>query len=147
VDTGGCFSAGGTSALVLKGVNLIVHSGEVMAILGSKGSGKRALLDVISKRNEGSTRGQVLLNGASLTKKLFQQRCGYVTHSCDFIPGLSVSQTLHYTPTIVIMNSFFEIIFTVSNTKSFHCGLKNIGQSQLCISLLNFFLKSLITVH
>lgn len=106
---------------MLKGVNLTVHSGEVMAILGSKGiyivflfimyiyvmkslylgSGKKALLDVISRRGEGSTRGQVFLNGAPLTKSLFQQRCGYVTHSTDFIPGLTVSQTLHYTPTIV----------------------------------------------
>uniref|UniRef100_A0A182JAT1 Uncharacterized protein n=1 Tax=Anopheles atroparvus TaxID=41427 RepID=A0A182JAT1_ANOAO len=101
VDTGGCFNGGGQSALVLKGVHLTVHSGEVMAILGSKGSGKRALLDVIARRSEGSSRGQVLLNGAPLTKSLFQQRCGYVTHSCDFIPGLTVSQTLHYTPTIL----------------------------------------------
>lgn len=46
-------------------------------------------------------RGSVLLNGAPLTKNLFQQRCGYVTHQCDFIPGLTVSQTLHYTPTIL----------------------------------------------
>lgn len=37
VDSGACFSGGGASALVLKGVNLTVHSGEVMAILGSKG--------------------------------------------------------------------------------------------------------------
>lgn len=65
------------------------------------GSGKRALLDVISRRSEGSTRGQVLLNGSPLTKALFQQRCGYVTQSCTFIPGLTVAQTLHYTPTIV----------------------------------------------
>ncbi|XP_058119502.1 ATP-binding cassette sub-family G member 5 [Anopheles ziemanni] len=101
VDTGGCFNGGGQSALVLKGVHLTVHSGEVMAILGSKGSGKRALLDVIARRSEGSSRGQVLLNGAPLTKSLFQQRCGYVTHACDFIPGLTVSQTLHYTPTIL----------------------------------------------
>lgn len=42
-----------------------------------------------------------MLNGAPLTKNLFQQRCGYVTHQCDFIPGLTVSQTLHYTPTIL----------------------------------------------
>uniref|UniRef100_A0A182K9C5 ABC transporter domain-containing protein n=4 Tax=Cellia TaxID=44534 RepID=A0A182K9C5_9DIPT len=101
VDTGGCFNGGGQSALVLKGVHLTVHSGEVMAILGSKGSGKRALLDVIARRSDGSSRGQVLLNGAPLTKSLFQQRCGYVTHACDFIPGLTVSQTLHYTPTIL----------------------------------------------
>lgn len=72
-----------------------------MAILGSKGSGKRALLDVIAKRADGRGRGSVLLNGAPLTKNLFQQRCAYVTHQVDFIPGLSVSQTLHYTPTIL----------------------------------------------
>lgn len=89
-----------------------------MAILGSKGvlfyffvcdfinfviigSGKRAILDVISRRADGSTRGQVMLNGSPLTKALFQQRCGYVTQSCAFIPGLTVAQTLHYTPTIV----------------------------------------------
>ncbi|XP_073815211.1 ATP-binding cassette sub-family G member 5 [Musca autumnalis] len=101
VDGGGCFNGAGSSALVLKGVNLTVHSGEVMAILGSKGSGKRALLDVIARRAEGSTRGQVLLNGSPLTKALFQQRCGYVTQSCTFIPGLTVAQTLHYTPTIL----------------------------------------------
>lgn len=106
VDAGGCFTGSGSSALVLKGVNLTVHSGEVMAILGSKGSGKRALLDVIARRGEGSTRGQVLLNGSPLTKNVFQQRCGYVTHSCDFIPGLTVSQTLHYTPTVVSVSWF-----------------------------------------
>lgn len=38
VDGGGCFNGAGNSALVLKGVNLTVHSGEVMAILGSKGN-------------------------------------------------------------------------------------------------------------
>lgn len=94
-------SGSGTSALVLKGVHLSVHSGEVMAILGSKGSGKRALLDVISRRAEGATRGQVLLNGTPLTKGLFQQRCAYVTQNTDFVSGLTVSQTLQYTPSVV----------------------------------------------
>lgn len=75
-----------------------------MAILGSKGSGKRALLDVIARRADGATRGQVLLNGSPLTKNVFQHRCGYVTHKTDFIPGLTVSQTLHYTPTVVSLH-------------------------------------------
>lgn len=65
------------------------------------GSGKRALLDVIARRADGSTRGQVLLNNSPLTKTVFQQRCGYVTHSNNFITGLTVAQTLHYTPTVV----------------------------------------------
>lgn len=101
VDSGGCLNVEENSALVLKGVSLTLHSGEVMAILGSKGSGKKALLDVIACRAENSTRGQVLLNGSTLTKSIFQQKCGYVTHSVDFINGLTVSQTLHYTPTVV----------------------------------------------
>lgn len=100
VDGGGCLSVEENSALILKGVSLTLHSGEVMAILGSKGSGKKALLDVIACRTENSTRGQVLLNGSTLTKSIFQQKCGYVTHSVDFIHGLTVSQTLHYTPTV-----------------------------------------------
>lgn len=82
------------------------------------GSGKRALLDVIGRRAGGVSRGQVLLNGAPLTKALFQQRCGYVTQSCVFIPGLTVAQTLHYTPTIVssynainVDNNIYYIIY------------------------------------
>lgn len=75
-----------------------------MAILGSKGSGKKALLDVIACRAADTTRGQVLLNGSTVSKSMFQHRCGYVTHAIDFIHGLTVSQTLHYTPTAVRTN-------------------------------------------
>lgn len=62
VDGGGCFGGDGTSALVLKGVNLTLHSGEVMAILGSKGSGKRALLDVIARRADGRGKKLIKIN-------------------------------------------------------------------------------------
>lgn len=91
------------TGVILKDVSLVVHSGEVLAILGSKGSGKKALLDVISRRVQGPTRGQILLNNAPMSLSLFQQRCGYVTHKCDIIPGLSVQQTLQYTATKVLI--------------------------------------------
>nr|XP_022912669.1 ATP-binding cassette sub-family G member 5 [Onthophagus taurus] len=87
------------TGVILKDVSLTVHSGEVLAVLGSKGSGKKALLDVISRRVQGPTRGQILLNNQPMSLSLFQQRCGYVTHKCDLIPGLTVEQTLFYTPT------------------------------------------------
>lgn len=74
VDSGGCLNVEENSALVLKGVSLTLHSGEVMAILGSKGSGKKALLDVIACRATNATRGQVLLNGSTLTKSIYQQK-------------------------------------------------------------------------
>lgn len=89
------------TGVILKDVSMTVHSGEVLAVLGSKGSGKKALLDVISRRVQGPTRGQILLNNHSMNLSLFQQRCGYVTHKCDLIPGLTVEQTLYYTPTKV----------------------------------------------
>lgn len=82
--------------LILKDVFLEVHGGEIMAILGSKGSGKRALLDVIARRAPGRMRGDIFLNNVSLTTKLFQENCGFVTRTCDLIPGLTVRQTLAY---------------------------------------------------
>ncbi|KAL5274652.1 ABCG5 family protein [Megaselia abdita] len=94
----GCLGIGGEPALILRDINFAVRSGEVMAILGSKGSGKRALLDVISHRVESKCKGQILLNGVPLTKSLFQNRCAYVSQDPYFIPGLTVAQTLHYTP-------------------------------------------------
>lgn len=87
------------TGVILKDVSMSVHSGEVLAVLGSKGSGKKALLDVISRRAQGPIRGQILLNSHPLSLCLFQQRCAYVTHKCDFISGLTVQQTLYYTPT------------------------------------------------
>lgn len=46
VIEGNCFSKSEPTA-VLRDVSARVHGGEVLAVLGSKGSGKRALLDVI----------------------------------------------------------------------------------------------------
>ena len=38
------------------------------------GSGKRALFEVISRRAQGPTRGQILLNGVPMSMRLFQVR-------------------------------------------------------------------------
>lgn len=46
VIEGSCLNKSEPTA-VLRDVSARVHGGEVLAILGSKGSGKRALLDVI----------------------------------------------------------------------------------------------------
>ena len=46
---GSCFGKSEPTA-ILRDVSARVHGGEVLAILGSKGSGKRALLDVIGNK-------------------------------------------------------------------------------------------------
>ena len=66
------------------------------------GSGKRALLEVISRRAQGPTRGQILLNGVPMSMRLFQESCGYVTQKCDLLPGLTVRQTLEYVAKMTI---------------------------------------------
>lgn len=75
-----------------------------MAILGSKGSGKRALLDVIAKRSEGMTHGQILLNGRILNRQVFQEKCAYISHSRHFLPSLTVIQTIKYSISTVTRN-------------------------------------------
>ncbi|XP_064091004.1 ATP-binding cassette sub-family G member 5-like [Macrobrachium nipponense] len=84
------------TGVILKDVSLEIHGGELMAILGSKGSGKRALLEVISRRAQGPTRGQILLNHVPMSLRLFQDSCGYVTHKTQLLEGLTTKQTLEY---------------------------------------------------
>ncbi|KOX75572.1 ATP-binding cassette sub-family G member 5 [Melipona quadrifasciata] len=95
VIEGSCLSKSEPTA-VLRDVSARVHGGEVLAILGSKGSGKRALLDVIAGRAEGETRGRVVLNNNLLTPELFRRHGGYVAHRCHLLPSLTVRQTLTY---------------------------------------------------
>ncbi|CAI6343393.1 unnamed protein product [Macrosiphum euphorbiae] len=90
------------TGLILKDITLEVRAGEVMAILGSKGSGKRALLEVIARRSKGLSRGQILLDGRPLTQAMFNQCCAYVGHRADLVPSLSVQQTLHYAANLSI---------------------------------------------
>ncbi|XP_022650222.1 ATP-binding cassette sub-family G member 5-like [Varroa jacobsoni] len=84
----------GLTAPLIKDVSLEVHAGEVMAVLGSKGSGKKALLEVIARRAMGPTRGQILLNDIPITVRLFQEQCGYVPRRVNLVPGLTVRQSL-----------------------------------------------------
>ncbi|XP_028034741.1 ATP-binding cassette sub-family G member 5 [Bombyx mandarina] len=85
-------TGGVKTGVILKDVSFTTHSGEVTAILGSKGSGKRALLDVIARRVP--SKGHVLLEGVPLEEEQFNINCALVRHSTRLLPGLSVQQTL-----------------------------------------------------
>ena len=76
--------------------------------MDSAGSGKRALMEVISRRAQGPTRGQILLNGVPMSMRLFQESCGYVTQKCDFVTGLTVKQTLTYAAHMTIGSKVTE---------------------------------------
>ncbi|XP_064476480.1 ATP-binding cassette sub-family G member 5-like isoform X2 [Ornithodoros turicata] len=96
------FTGTGVMAPLLKDINFEVHAGEVMAVLGSKGSGKKALLEVIARRAMGPTRGQILLNDIPVTVRLFQEQCGYVSRRVSLLPGVTVRQTLDYAAKLTV---------------------------------------------
>ena len=50
---------------VLKGVNLKVQKGEIVAIIGKSGAGKTTLLQIIGTLDR-PTQGQVLINGTDV---------------------------------------------------------------------------------
>ncbi|XP_063890313.1 ATP-binding cassette sub-family G member 5 [Helicoverpa armigera] len=85
-------TGGVKTGVILKDVSFTTHSGEVTAILGSKGSGKRALLDVIARRVP--AKGHILLEGVPLEMEQFNSTCALVRHNTRLLPGLSVQQTL-----------------------------------------------------
>ncbi|XP_023240853.1 ATP-binding cassette sub-family G member 5-like [Centruroides sculpturatus] len=90
------------TGIILHNITLELHTGELMAILGSTGSGKRSLLDVITCRAKGTTRGQVLLNDAPLRKEIFREQCAYIPKRADLLPGLTVKQTLEYSSQLTV---------------------------------------------
>jgi branched-chain amino acid transport system ATP-binding protein len=81
---------------VLHGLNLQVHAGEVVCLLGRNGSGRstmlRAVMGLVESRGEVFWRGQ---NSAGLLPyERAQQGLGYVPESRDVFPSLTVEQNL-----------------------------------------------------
>ena len=75
---------------------------QLMALVHFKGSGKKTLLDVMARRAQGPTRGQIQLNGVPMSMRLFQDSCAYVSRQCRLLEGLTTKQTLHYASHLTI---------------------------------------------
>ncbi|MDH5711562.1 MAG: ATP-binding cassette domain-containing protein [Gammaproteobacteria bacterium] len=85
VDIGKAYQEGSGDALhVLSDINLHLHHGETVAIIGSSGSGKTTLLNILGGLDE-ATSGRVLLNGDDIASHSEKTRCTIRNRHLGFI--------------------------------------------------------------
>src|SRR5438874_8371391 len=91
---------------VLKGIDLTVTSGEVIAIIGKSGSGKSTLLRCINgleSFQEGalSVDGKPLLHDSAMAMRELRQHVGMIFQSFNLFPHLTVGRNVMLAPTLV----------------------------------------------
>jgi ABC-type polar amino acid transport system ATPase subunit len=90
---------------VLKGVNLEVAKGEVVAVIGPSGSGKSTMLRCVNLLEE-PTGGQIVIDGNDITARGFnvnqlRQRVGMVFQLFNLFPHKTVLQNIMLAPTLL----------------------------------------------
>lgn len=91
---------------VLKGIDLRVSQGEVIAIIGKSGSGKSTLLRCINGLEvfqEGALTvdGKPLLHESAMAMRELRQRVGMIFQSFNLFPHLTVGKNIMLAPSLV----------------------------------------------
>lgn len=91
---------------VLKGIDLDVQAGEVIAIIGKSGSGKSTLLRCINgleRFNAGrlNVEGLELAHDDAIAMRTLRQRVGMIFQGFNLFPHLSVGRNVMLAPTLV----------------------------------------------
>ena len=98
---------------VLKGIDLDVKRGEVIAIIGKSGSGKSTLLRCINGLEvfqEGSLTvdGKPLLHESAMAMRELRQRVGMIFQVFNLFPHLTVGKNVMLAPTLVKKRASLE---------------------------------------
>ncbi len=91
---------------VLKGIDLQVQQGEVIAIIGKSGSGKSTLLRCINglevfQKGALTVDGKPLLHANPLAMRELRQRVGMIFQGFNLFPHLSVGKNIMLAPSLV----------------------------------------------
>jgi putative ABC transport system ATP-binding protein len=100
IDVGRSFGSGHTEVVALHPINLVVGSGELLAVMGPSGSGKTTLLSLVGGLDR-PTHGQVLVDGHDVAKLsarelavLRRRTVGYVFQDLNLIPTLTARENV-----------------------------------------------------
>jgi len=91
---------------VLKGIDLTVKAGEVIAIIGKSGSGKSTLLRCINgletfQQGSLTVDGKHLEHGSTQAMRALRQRVGMIFQSFNLFPHLTVGRNVMLAPRLV----------------------------------------------
>ena len=94
------YETGSNQVQALRGVDLSIEAGEMVAIMGPSGCGKTTLLNCVSSLDEFSA-GEVLVDGRQISEmsdrertKMRAQRLGFVFQSFNLLPVLSAVENI-----------------------------------------------------
>jgi putative ABC transport system ATP-binding protein len=97
IDVSRTHGAGATAVHALRGIRLVVHAGELVAVMGPSGSGKSTLLHLAGGLDS-PTRGTVLVEARDLAAMSARERArlrrrsvGYVFQELNLIPALTAA--------------------------------------------------------
>jgi NitT/TauT family transport system ATP-binding protein len=85
----------GLSKTVLSHLNIDIHAGEFVAVLGETGCGKSTLLRLVLGQ-EFPTSGSIVVDGKLVTR--IDSRCGYVPQKYSLFPDRTMIQNVMYGP-------------------------------------------------
>jgi putative ABC transport system ATP-binding protein len=93
---------GAVTTRALRGVDLVVESGEFMAIAGPSGSGKTTLLNLIGALDS-ATSGEIRIDGRDISgltqgelSDLRRDRIGFVFQAYNLVPVLTAAENAEY---------------------------------------------------
>src|SRR5215216_6427356 len=104
------YSAGGTGVHALRGVNLKIARGEMVAIMGPSGCGKTTLLNCLSGLDDFDS-GEITIEGANLRSMNDRKRTQYRAERMGF-----VFQTYNLLPVITAVENV-ELPLLVSGVR------------------------------
>ncbi|NXC48613.1 ABCG8 protein, partial [Penelope pileata] len=107
-----CSSNSGSDShvMIIQNLNLKVHSGQMLAVIGSTAGGKTSLLDVITCRHHGGKikSGQIMINSKPSTPQRVKKCIAHVRQDDRLLPHLTVRETLLFVAKLRLPASFSD---------------------------------------